>query len=895
MKKQKIITEILILFFILIAIPNAFATPYIAANFGDLASANYDISKTTINDGEMQAYSFSIIHDYGTESSEIQVKLFNVDTNEYLGTIYEKTFVPTSNNLIDLVLTEENLEILKENYNGQGNFLINIGVEQKIKGETQSSANFAQLELEIKNVADLQNPIADFIYYPENPKTGEGIIFISNSTDLDGTIVAYEWKVNGLFITKNDEMSITFDNEGIYNISLTVTDDDGLTNTIIKTITVEKAGNGNGDTGLNADFYWEPENPYILDNIKFISNSTDNGHIVDWKWVFEDNRKTGETTYTSYELPGNYQVTLTVTDNDGNTDTITKTITVKPRILEIDSFTCNPDIDDDGISDVVKGKELLCAIHIKDDIEDVFVDFDFNGTGDFPLCITDFKGQCNSELLPTDLPGTYSVNVTITKPGWISNFAGPLYVTIWEQKYEIKNLKVFEDEYNTEQYTYYRKDKMYVAFDVYDMITQEKILPGQYDDLIDKVYLKVHGDSAELDQWTKNNPAKSIVLKEIKQDDFISKLKNNFNYLFGINDVGMHKFLLEEIPITDDFLGQGKVFAFTINFTDNTAGEAAVNVNILNNELNFDLPEKLQVEKNKTYILDLNQYLTDIETPVNEILTSYGQKENMILNKLTNNQYKIFVPGTVDQLTTIFFTADDTDGSKITKSISLILDDGELILNEDPIAIIDVPEHTTINELLKISGKNSYDPDGYITDYSWKIVVAGETLFELSGQTETEINYVFDKKAIYHIFLTVTDNEGNTGTTEKKLDVREEVKFQGSQPGEEDGLWVDYFDVYGTNYGTITTEEEFTVQARVRNERKDTLNDVTVTFSLPEIGFQQSSQKYKLYGNGDYETINFMVELPYYEGELEHGEYIALITVKAKDILRTKYFPLYIE
>ena len=84
-------------------------------------------------------------------------------------------------------------------------------------------------------------PIANFTYFPENPVVNETVTFnASNSTDPDGTIVNYEWDFGDGNITCVAEPIITHSHAsaGSYNINLTITDDDGATNSTNKTITI---------------------------------------------------------------------------------------------------------------------------------------------------------------------------------------------------------------------------------------------------------------------------------------------------------------------------------------------------------------------------------------------------------------------------------------------------------------------------------------------------------------------------------------------------------------------------------------------------------------------------------------------------------------------------------
>ena len=86
-----------------------------------------------------------------------------------------------------------------------------------------------------------QVPIAYFTYEPQNPVVNQLITFnASNSTDPDGTITNYEWDFGDGNVTNTTEAIInhSYASAGDYTANLTVTDNDGATNTTSKLITV---------------------------------------------------------------------------------------------------------------------------------------------------------------------------------------------------------------------------------------------------------------------------------------------------------------------------------------------------------------------------------------------------------------------------------------------------------------------------------------------------------------------------------------------------------------------------------------------------------------------------------------------------------------------------------
>jgi PKD repeat protein len=213
-------------------------------------------------------------------------------------------------------------------YTQAGAFTVTLVVTDD-RGATASTTLVINVSLD-SNLA----PSADFSASTTSGAAPLSVSFDgSTSSDVDGTIASYAWNFgNGQNGSGATPPAVTYTLPGTYTVKLTVTDNKGATGVATKTITVNRPPNQTPTANLTATP--TTGNAPLLVQLSSAGSSDPDGAISSYAWNFGNGTtSTSPNPSATYNTPGTYSVSLTVTDNDGASAVKSTTVVVNPPNL----------------------------------------------------------------------------------------------------------------------------------------------------------------------------------------------------------------------------------------------------------------------------------------------------------------------------------------------------------------------------------------------------------------------------------------------------------------------------------------------------------------------------------------------------------------------------------
>jgi PKD repeat protein len=292
-------------------------------------------------------------------------------------------------------------------YSAEGVYTVTLTVTDD-EGDTDSCTTTATITAVTVNEA----PEVDCSVLPTTGTVDEIVTFDVDATDSDGTIVQYDWDFGdgSTDSTTTDSTTYTYTSADTYTVTVQVTDDAGETAQCTQDITISEEAENQAPT---ADCSALPTSAEVLENVYFDGTaSTDSDGTIDYyAWDFGYLDPSGNSmgvggptlseTVFGYGEAGTYTVTLTVTDNDGATDSCTQDIVIseaeEPAVMTVEI-----------IADPTSGIAPL-PVSFSADVE--------NGVEPFTYAWDFGDGSTSTDAAPVytyTVDGTYTVTLVVT-------------------------------------------------------------------------------------------------------------------------------------------------------------------------------------------------------------------------------------------------------------------------------------------------------------------------------------------------------------------------------------------------------------------------------------------------------------------------------------------------
>jgi PKD repeat protein len=162
---------------------------------------------------------------------------------------------------------------------------------------------------------------------PVPPRSLQPVTFTAVATAAPRrSIVSYDWNFGDgtSRTTTTPSVTKTYSTQGIFVVTVTVTQDTGETASLSQQVNVT-------DSALTATIEFSPQDPRVGQRVTFTAaNPTSpGGSISSYEWDFGDGSTgSGQTTSHTYSSANTFLVRLRLTDSNGNVGTVTRTVTV---------------------------------------------------------------------------------------------------------------------------------------------------------------------------------------------------------------------------------------------------------------------------------------------------------------------------------------------------------------------------------------------------------------------------------------------------------------------------------------------------------------------------------------------------------------------------------------
>jgi PKD repeat protein len=605
-----------------------------------------------------------------------------------------------------------------------------------------------------------RSPIPLFTESAETVYTGETIFFnASDSYDPDGSIVSYFWDFGDGSNATGVTVEHAYADDGNYTVTLTVTDDDGATASTTATKTIL-------NRPPTAVFTESAETVYMGQVIYFNASDTYDvdGYIVSYYWDFGDgSNATGVTVEHTYEINGTYTVTLTVTDDDGATNSTSSTKTILWNDSPVAVFT-------ESAETVYTGETITFNATDSYDpdgnITSYFWDF---GDG------TNATGVIVEHSYADD--GNYTVTLTVT-----DNIGATGTATATKTVLNRSPVAVFTESAET---VYTGETIFFNASDSYD---PDGSIVSYFWDFGDGT--NATGITAE---HTYADDGNYTVTLTVTDDDGASASVSSTKTILNRSPVASFVYspsfpIAGEIVVfnaSDSYDPDGVIVSYYWDFGDGTNATGVTVEHIFTNYGEYTVTLHVTDDNNATgttaRIINIRDYPTAAFTysPIHP-----GKGQSITFNASSSSPNGGFI---------VNYTWDFGDGNITTISDPIITHVYEITgnytvlltvtdsedLNGSQSQTLEVgispvvyftysPDLPFAGDLVTFNASASYDPDGYIVNYTWDFGDGNITTI-----SDPIITHVYTKGDNYMVRLVAIDNKGCSNSTSQIVTIED--------------------------------------------------------------------------------------------------------------------------
>ncbi|MCO6450616.1 MAG: PKD domain-containing protein [Caldilineales bacterium] len=215
---------------------------------------------------------------------------------------------------------------VKHAYSQAGNYVVALTVTDR---NGLSNTARTQIQALAATATPQPQPPNAVIQAPAQARVGEPVVFNGNGSTGVNPIVSYSWDFGDR--TQGSGMTVehVYSKSGVYQVTLTVTDNTGLTSTAKSQINIADAPSVPPDASIQG-----PANATAGQDVTFSAEASQPGSspIASYAWDFGNgDKQQGQrlsTATTRYSAPGKYSVSVVVTDQNGQSDSAVQSIQI---------------------------------------------------------------------------------------------------------------------------------------------------------------------------------------------------------------------------------------------------------------------------------------------------------------------------------------------------------------------------------------------------------------------------------------------------------------------------------------------------------------------------------------------------------------------------------------